>query len=136
MPSSGGTATPVTAGEASQASESLDGRVLYFVRSDDAPGLWSMPVDGGAESLVLEGVRQHAWSVVEDGIVFIAGPAPDAVSDVWFFNVSTKARTQLTRLPAGFRSSGFSASRDGRTVLWAQSDVVTSDIMVVDNWRP
>jgi Tol biopolymer transport system component len=136
MPSSGGAAVPVTAGEASQAFESVDGRLLYFVRSDNAPGLWSMPINGGAESFVLEGIRQHAWSLVDNGIVFIAAHASGAAQGIWSFDMRTRARAQLMRLPGVDRSSGFSASRDGRTVLWAQSDMSQSDVMVIDNWTP
>ena len=57
VPATGGASIRVTTGEALRGFPSPDGRLLYFVRSADAPGLWSMPVDGGRETLILADVR-------------------------------------------------------------------------------
>jgi hypothetical protein len=33
-------------------------------------------------------------------------------------------------------SGGFSVSRDCSAVFWAQTDLRTSDLQIIDRWRP
>jgi hypothetical protein len=61
----------VTKAGAYDALESSDGKLLYFVKSQRRPGLWSMPVDGGEETTVLGSVWQSYWAVAESGICFL-----------------------------------------------------------------
>ncbi|MFN8092977.1 MAG: hypothetical protein U0599_12260 [Vicinamibacteria bacterium] len=50
-PAAGGAAVRVTRGEGWQAFEAPGGQRVYFVRSR-GPGVWSVPLAGGAETLV------------------------------------------------------------------------------------
>ena len=56
VPSTGGAPVQVTRNGAYDALESPDGKLLYFVKSGRRPGLWSVPVDGGEETSVLNSV--------------------------------------------------------------------------------
>jgi hypothetical protein len=135
-----GAAIRVTAGTASQAFESADGRVVYFVRSMDAPGLWSVPASGGDETFVLAGVREAFWAVADRGVAFLisdpklspAGPT------IRFFDFASRTTATLATLPITPApiSPGFSVARDGRSIVWAQPDSFQSDLMLIDPWPP
>jgi hypothetical protein len=132
MPSTGGVPAIVTQGEASQGFESPAGDVLYFVRSDDAPGLWSMPVASGRETFVLEGVRQNRWSVTNDGIVFMQ---LGRNSGIRYFEFASQVVSAAWPVPVTQLSSGFSVTRDGSSAPWAQTDVLKTELMIIDRWR-
>jgi Tol biopolymer transport system component len=136
IPSTGGTAVQVTTGEAAQGYESPDGKTLYFVRSADSPGVWSVPVAGGKETLLLPEARDAYWGVADAGIAFI-GPetAEPRGSRLNFYDFSTRKTVTLATLP-GSAWTGFSISRDARTALWNRPDSSQSDLMLIDPWRP
>jgi hypothetical protein len=139
VPASGGAPTRVTVGEAYEGAESPNGTRFYFVRSTDVAGLWSVPVNGGPEKLVLPEVREGWWSMAEKGIYFfVRTPAgsPNAMSLRVFDVASSKVTTvpgPPTRSPVG---GGLSVPRDGRFVLWTQVDEQTTDLMLIDPWKP
>ena len=94
-----------------------------------------LPLVGGQEELVLEGVRPFLWSVTETGIVFVTRePNFDAI-DVYRFSDQRVAR--LGRL--GFRIPGIfthmTVSRDGRWALATEMVRFDSDLMLLDNFR-
>jgi Tol biopolymer transport system component len=140
VPPEGGSAILVTAGAASQGFESSDGQLLYFVRGMDVPGLWSVPVGVGKETLVTADVHQAFWGVADAGIYFIVSApqlSPGGPS-IRFFSFSSKTVSTLATLsvePSNL-SPGFSVSRDGRTVLWIQADSFQDDLMLIDPWKP
>jgi Tol biopolymer transport system component len=136
----GGTPIRVTTGEALRGFPSPDGRLLYFVRSADAPGLWSVPVDGGRETFVLSDVRDGYWAVADSGIFFLVpwtqgSTVPDALR---FFTFATGIVSILPAAPGGWGhlAPGFSAARNGRFVLWTRIDSEITDLMLIDPWTP
>jgi Tol biopolymer transport system component len=136
----GGQAVSVTPGEGSEGFESPDGRVLYFVRSRDVPGVWSVPIEGGQEKLVIPDVREAYWGVADSGIAFIAFPSrlsPEGPT-LRFFDFASQKITVLASLPteAIALSPGFAVSRNGQSVLWVQRDRSERDLMLIDPWRP
>src|SRR5260370_33359302 len=74
-PAQGGDAVQVTKGGGRQAVESPDGKLLYYSKYQK-PGIWSVPVEGGEESPVLEKARQSIWALPKDGISFFHLNAP------------------------------------------------------------
>jgi Tol biopolymer transport system component/serine/threonine protein kinase len=60
MPAEGGQAVQVTQHGGVAASESSDGKFIYFAKFSD-PGIWRMPVEGGEESLVLDQLEPGFW---------------------------------------------------------------------------
>ena len=133
----GGRAVRVTTSEASQGFESPDGKLLYFVRSIDVPGLWSVSVDGGEERFVLSDVKESLWGVAQKGIAFVA-TGPDVAlgrNIVRFFDFSSGATSTLLALPSR-ATTGFAVARDGRSILWTRIDSSQSDLILIDHWKP
>jgi hypothetical protein len=134
-----GTPVPVTRNGGFDAFESADGRLLYFTKSSSQSGLWSMPVEGGPESLVVSLVQQGSWSVSERGIYFADRPAESApvqTPTIKFYDFATRQiRPVLTLAKEVPHGPAFSASRDGRRILWVQVDNRDADLMLVENFR-
>jgi hypothetical protein len=140
MPRGGGNPVPVTEGEASQGFESPDGKHFHFVRRSDVPGLWTVPLAGGPETLTIRELREGYWGLADRGVFFIQ-PEPansDGSFDLRFFEFATRHTSTATRLtaPGMTRWPGFAVSRDGRTVFWTQSDTASDDVMLIDPWIP
>jgi Tol biopolymer transport system component/DNA-binding winged helix-turn-helix (wHTH) protein len=118
--------------------ESYDGRTIYYSKFDE-PGIWSMPASGGSESPVVTGKPQVGywghWAVTESGLYLLdvdAEPGPA----VEFYNFATRRITpvlSLEKKPGPWLPS-LSASRDGRTVFYSQSDP-ESVIKMVENFH-
>jgi len=141
-------AVQITRKGASEAFESLDGRILYFVKPDG--GLWSLPVEGGEEALVLEPIQQAYWGIAENGVYFLGlrrRATPTEMRDglvpgrsptpLQFFSFAQQTLTQIGRIEKEVdRSrSGFSVTRDGRAIVWSQIDRREADLMLIDNFR-
>ncbi|WP_035356620.1 winged helix-turn-helix domain-containing protein [Edaphobacter aggregans] len=118
--------------------ESYDGRTIYYSKFDE-PGIWSMPASGGSESPVVTGKPQVTyfghWAVTESGLYLLdvdAEPRPT----IEFYSFATRRITPVLSLeqkPSGGQPS-LSASRDGRTIFYTQSDP-QSVIKMVENFR-
>jgi Tol biopolymer transport system component len=136
----GGAPLRVTIGEGSEAIESPDGRLLYFVRNTHLPGLWSIPVAGGAETFVLPDVREGWWGVADTGIYFLTASATglSGAGSLRFFDFATATVTTVAAPSTLSRAvqPGFAVSREGTSVFWAQIDAVSRDLMVIDPWQP
>ena len=130
-----GEETQVTRNGGLSAFESYDAQVLYYSKLDGA-GIWSIPVAGGAEQRVIDALHRGYWghfAVTEEGIYLLdadARPRPT----VMYYSFQTKRLMpvfQLTEHPLPWRPE-LAASRDGRTVLFAQS-IPQSYITMVEN---
>jgi Tol biopolymer transport system component len=138
----GGPATRITHNGGFDPTESSDGRYLFYLDRhpaglavEGAARLMRVPLTGGREELVLEGIRPFLWSVTDTGIVFVTRePNFDAI-DVYRFSDRRVARLGRLgfRLLGGFRS--LTASRDGRWALATKMVRFDSDLMLVDNFR-
>jgi len=106
-----------------EAFEGPRGRRLYYVKSRKEPQLWSVPVDGGDEELVLEGVSEANWGVARDGIYFRRD------RDIFRLPVGAGAPEVVFTIPddAEIRA-GFAVCPDAATVLWAQTATDGADI--------
>jgi len=72
MLADGGAARQLTYKGGAVNRESPDGRWIYYVRHEQ-PGLWRVPADGGAETIVLDRVSSElyrAWAVGRKGIYY------------------------------------------------------------------
>jgi serine/threonine protein kinase len=130
----GGEAEQVTRNGGGTAFESADGKWVYYIKGDYAGSLFKMPVGGGEESQVLPSVVSRAFSLVKDGIYFIAKPAADGKYHIQFLSYATnkvKTVAAISRPP----NEGLSVSPDGRSLLFAQDDEAGSDLMLVENFR-
>jgi Tol biopolymer transport system component/DNA-binding winged helix-turn-helix (wHTH) protein len=137
IPSTGGPAVQVTHRGGFAAFESLDGKVLYYAKGLNVPGLWRMPSDGGEESELISSLEPGYWgywAVVEDGIYYLDTTAKPGIA---FFNVTTHRTARVFDLenrPAR-EAPGLAVSPDKGTILYTQVDALTRDITLVENFR-
>jgi Tol biopolymer transport system component/DNA-binding winged helix-turn-helix (wHTH) protein len=133
----GGGAVQITQHGGFTGFESYDGKTLYYSKFD-SEGVWSIPVSGGAETLVTPALRAGywgAWAVSETGIYLIDDevlPRPT----IEFYNFRTRRLTavmQMENSPLDHDPS-LDASRDGRIVLFAQHRPQSS-IAMVENFQ-
>jgi Tol biopolymer transport system component len=118
--------------------ESYDGRTIYYTKFDE-PGIWSMPAGGGSESPVVTGKPQvdywGHWAVTESGLYLLDADAEPRPT-IEFYSFATRRITpvlSLEKKPSPWQPS-LSASRDGRTLFFTQSDP-QSAIKMVENFR-
>ena len=78
MPAEGGESVQVTKTGGFEARESKDGKWLYYSRPPswlvgrlEKPGIWRMPVEGGAETLVLDKVTRRLWTLADQYLYFM-----------------------------------------------------------------
>ena len=126
------------------AMESADGRSVYYTnRIDQAPmtaddmasmALWRIPVNGGEESKVLPSVAWRAFAPVSNGIYFIPEPGADGRYFIQFLNFATGKVKMVATIPRP-AYLGFSVSPDEHSILYAQVDESSSDLMLVENFR-
>ena len=137
MPSIGGSAVQVTRHGGFAAFESSDGRYLYYAKGLAVPGLWRAPASGGEEIEVihtLEAGYYGYWAVVENGIYYLDTTAKPSIA---FFNATTHRSTRvfdLENLPAR-QAPGLAVSQDKGTILYTQLDALSSEVILVDNFR-
>ena len=145
VPSAGGDAVQVTHEGGVEPQEATDGRTLFYLdRPPPGPGgisgkgtIKQVPVDGGAEVVVLENARFRLWSVTNDGIIFLT--IEQESDEIHRYSFGDRRVRRLGKLP--FRVSriaglgSLAASRDGRWFLVSATDHWESDIMVADGLR-
>lgn len=138
-PVEGGPAVEVTRSRGYEPFESPDGKLLYYSK-ESSPGLWSVPVEGGRETRVLDSVRHYWWAVADRGIYFVNlddAPHASPSRQIGFYSFATRtvsqAGTMEHDLPPDMPS--FAVTRDGRRLLFLQGDLAGSDLVLVDNFR-
>ena len=140
MPAEGGSPAQVTKGGGLHGHESPDGRLLYYAKSPNQPGLWKVPVDGGEETPVLESLRGGFWGyweVTSSGIYYVDRREIENGAYQYSLNfrdfASNRDRRVLSFDKRPF-NSGLAISPDGRWCLYAQVDRSESEIMLIDNF--
>ena len=145
VPAEGGPAEQVTRQGGGEPKPGPDGQTLFYLdRPPPGPGgvsgsstLKSVPIGGGPEVAVLDGVRFGLWSVTDRGIAFVTiEPEADAID---FYDFGDRKVRRLGRLP--FRVSRYlglgmlHVDRAGRWALVSVTDQWESDIKVADGFR-
>ena len=115
--------------------ESPDGRFLYYSKYEQG-GLWRTPLDGGAETEVLDDIEGYEWPnwvVTPDGIYFLKydHSSHGSIEFLEFSSGKTFLTWNLERDPGW----GVALSQDGRSLVYIQQDFSESDIMLVKNFR-
>ena len=118
---------------------SSDGKFVYCIRDRNAPGLRSVPVDGGEETTVLESVLLSTWTISATGIYFVDVLATSRAftRPLKFFSFQTHGVTEIAKLdyPLPIGGPGLSVSPDGRWVLFARLNGRNSDLFLLENIR-
>jgi Tol biopolymer transport system component len=131
--STGGEAIPVTRRRSYWASESPDGKTVYFLPPFEEPGIYQVPVGGGGES-VLPGTEAHFvrwdWTVSKDGVFFAAnGRGPVSI---FFYRFATGKIELVRRLhrPRVEDMEGLAVDPNHNLLLFSQGDERKSGIMI------
>jgi Tol biopolymer transport system component/DNA-binding winged helix-turn-helix (wHTH) protein len=134
--SSGGHAVQIAGRDSNYALESADGKYVYFARNNR---LWQVRTDGSNEELVAGmpeiDVLGDRWYPVEGGIYFLARGADGRALE--FFDFKSKRVRPIFTLerPTPGWMGAMPVSRDGKWLLYPQLDSMSSDIMMIENWR-
>jgi len=155
IPLAGGEAEQITRNGALIASESEDGKDLYYVKDDPSP-LFTMPVAGGPERQIPISVDNRGFVVWNDGIhylsrttndVLAAGPRGQRGDGIFYRSATRNNRYSLNFYDFATRQSrtitqidgpiylGLTVSPDRKSVLFSRSAVSGSDLMLIENFR-
>ncbi len=131
-PAEGGNGTQLTHKGGLVAFESRDGRSIYYTGATNR-ALWTLPLSGGKERLVLDSVCARAFAVARDGIYYLA--CSDGGNSINFRRFATNQNEEIVPLKEAVDGMGLAVSPDRKTFLftvWARNG---SNVMVVDNFR-
>ncbi|HSE24481.1 MAG TPA: winged helix-turn-helix domain-containing protein [Pyrinomonadaceae bacterium] len=136
-PVEGGPAVQITRHGGFTAFESTDGHYIYYAKNNGCPGVWRSPAEGGDETLVLNdggAGNWGQWTLADNGIYFI-NYKPEGLS-VSLYNLATKKVTRVVELAnVNTFLAGLATSPNGKEILYTQQDSLTSDIMLVEDFR-
>ncbi len=133
LPAGGGATVQVTRQGGGAAFESADRRWIYYAKETRPVSIWRVPIDGGEETQILEGLSYSFNFTVTDKGIYLLAQRGSAAS-IEFFDLTTRKTTLLHTLDRPFWF-GFALSPDERAILFSQIDSRTSDLMLVENLR-
>jgi Tol biopolymer transport system component len=136
MSASGGAAVRITRQGGLTATESPDGRFLYYAKHEGLPtSIWRVPLAGGKEKSIADGLSYALNFVVgARGLYFLAvGDAPNKTS-IDFVEYATGKRTTLLNLGKQYWW-GMALSPDQKSLLYSVVDSAGSNLMLVDHFR-
>ena len=111
--------------------ESVDGKFLFYAKNALSGRIWRVPVQGGEELPVAEGVASlrlpQNFSVGERGIIFAASANPAIGFEIRIFEFST-GKTRTVSHVSGALGNGMALSPDGRTLLFTTLEPGTGDL--------
>ncbi len=133
----GGAAVQVTRGGGFGAWESPDGRWLYYTKDRGGRSIWRLPVNGGTEEPVFEGLDAGMWGnwrIHNDTIFFAGVQLPYSLRA---FDLNTRRETVLASLPNRplVGDAGLTIAPDGASIFISLADPVASDLFMVDPFR-
>jgi Tol biopolymer transport system component/DNA-binding winged helix-turn-helix (wHTH) protein len=140
MPAAGGAAVQVTRHGAYECVESPDGKLLYFTKGRAVPGIWSLSLTSGEETLAPELSQAgywRSWGVTRQGVYFAAKGETEGAYVVRLYRFSTRQVSTLATLAKEplWLQSGLALSQDGSQLLVAQLDQAVNDLMLIENFR-
>jgi hypothetical protein len=108
---------------------------VYYAKGTAPSELWRVPAGGGDEVRVIDRLSNNGnFAVTRDGIYYIPPQDEHGRTSIEFLNLQTgrsKTILPLDRAPMW----GLTVSPDRRSILHVQLDDVTSDLMLVENFR-
>lgn len=125
----GGSETQITSDGGALATESADGRYLYFVRgTEDLGDLFRMPKEGGKAIKVLSGIAGRTFTMFSKGMYIVGGSPQAELRYLDFASGSIRVIAPMPGLPQA------DVSPDQRSALYAQPAMSDTDLMVVENF--
>jgi Tol biopolymer transport system component len=136
VPAAGGEPVQVTRNGGLESFESPDARFLYYTKRGRKSGFWRMPLGSGEETFVpeLAAVANRYWENSPQGIYFVAPSKAPVLALFHFAGGGVSRVVDLPVQPAPVHR-GITISPDGRSFLYMQADVATSNLMVVSNFH-
>ena len=132
MHADGSATMQVTTSGGQTAQESPDRRSLYYAKNGSPTTIWRVPLDGGDDVQLVDGLSYPNNFVVGDrGIYFLAVGDSASKTSIDFFEFSTGRRTTLAKVGKPWWS-GIALSADQGWLLFATIDRDGSDLMLVD----
>ena len=128
-PADGGAPTQMTHKGGFYAQESLDGKTLLYGRDRYERGVYRMPVEGGEGTILLSDARADYFAPTAKGFYYWSSKR-----ELVFLDSSTgKSRVVavIDKPPSWF----LSAFPDGKRLLYSQTDLNSSDLYLVENFR-
>lgn len=132
MASSGGAAQQVTQEGGTAPLESPDGRTLFFVK-DTKGQLWRRPLEGGPDEMVLPSLYRYNYALTGKGVYYMKSSEDRMSASLEYLDFKTGAVKVLRKI--GIPDLGLEVSPDGRYLLYAQRERMSSDLMLVDGFR-
>ena len=135
-PVAGGPAVQITQGGATGGSETGDGRYVCFSRTWGVTGVWRMASDGGKEEKLFDGLPFPLdFEVVADGVYYLRAPgAGDARWELLFYSFQSGRSERVASMDKA-PENGLAISPDRRWFLFAASEPVPGDLMMVEHFR-
>jgi hypothetical protein len=94
-----------------------------------------MPVGGGEEKRILDRAGEHDWfnwALARNGIYFLDHRGNGAVLEFFDFETGKTTTVLTSNRP---QSVGLAVTADGRSILYVESELEESSIMLVKNFR-
>jgi Tol biopolymer transport system component/DNA-binding winged helix-turn-helix (wHTH) protein len=134
VPFQGGTPVRVTKNGGVYATESEDGRFLYYSKFGQ-PGIWKMSLTGGEEEHVVDqpdGFLWFNWALAPGGIYFL-NQADSEKPSIEFFDFASRKRTLIDVVEKP--RYGLALAPDGKSLLYGRIDSEDYQIMLVKNFH-
>jgi Tol biopolymer transport system component/DNA-binding winged helix-turn-helix (wHTH) protein len=133
-----GKETQITQHGGFAAFESYDAKTLYYAKFDRG-GIWKMPVGGGQEVLVTDSLHVGYWgnfAVTDNGLYLVDADAKNGPA-ILYYNFQTQRLSPILTFEKGPVpwTPNLAASRDGRTLLYAQVEFANSTISMAENFQ-
>ena len=135
MHADGSATTQITTRGGQTAQESPDRRFLYYAKHGSPTTIWRVPLGGGDDVPLVDGLSYPNNFVVGDrGIYFLAVADSPSKTSIDFFEFSTGRRMTLAKIGKPWWS-GIALSADQRWLVFATIDRDGSELMLVDRIR-
>jgi hypothetical protein len=111
---------------------------FYNIKNWNYHDIWIIPVNGGVEEPVLQGISDMGmtpWAVVKSGIYFIRDNSGSPVLE--FYDFSTKKISHIKDVPDvdSVLFTSIEIDPDEKYLLYSKSEPNKSDIILVENFR-
>ncbi len=116
----------------------LYGNYIYYIKEFAQPDIWRVPVNGGEEMPVLQGIpdlQNRAWVVAKNGIYFVRSNNNSPVLE--FYDFTKKKIVHIADVPMISVPNflNIAIDPDETYILYSKREPDKSDIILVDNFR-
>ena len=127
----------VTRNGGTKASESPDGKYLYYTKralAKGPPGIWRVPMRGGPEEKVTDQGDGDGWAVYDRGLCY-ADARSRAHPRIECLDFASGKTNALVELPKARLPDGMSISPDGRWILYVHLSQDERDLMRIEGFQ-